>query len=73
MLLPIRQPTKTLGEPTDSQPGRPHDLGRPTDHQGRTPTVPGGDAFRAGYDVLFTLCEEFLSSECSVLVDMSMG
>ena len=35
--------------------------------------MPGGDAFRAGYDVLFTLCEEFLSSECSVLVDMSMG
>jgi hypothetical protein len=35
--------------------------------------VPGGDAFRAGYDVLFTLCEEFLSSECSVLIDMSMG
>jgi hypothetical protein len=48
-------------------------LGRPTDHQGRTPTVPGGDAFRAGYDILFTLCEELLSSECSVLVDMSMA
>jgi hypothetical protein len=48
-------------------------LGRPTDHQGCTPTVPGGDAFRAGSDVLFTLWEEFLSSECSVLVDMSMG
>ena len=38
-----------------------------------SPTVPGGDAFRAGYNVLFTLCEELLSSECSVLVDMSMG
>jgi hypothetical protein len=48
-------------------------LGRPTDHQGRTPTVPCGDAFRAGYDALFTLCEEFPSSECSVLVGMSMG
>jgi hypothetical protein len=48
-------------------------LGRPTDHQGRTPTVPGGNAFRAGYDVPFTLREEFRSSECSVLVDMSIG
>src|SRR3954469_424998 len=59
-------------KPIDSQPGRPHELGRPTDHQGRTPTVPGGNAFRAGYDVPFTLREEFRSSECSVLVDMSI-
>lgn len=31
------------------------------------------DAFRAGYDVLFTLADEFLSSRCSVIVDTNMG
>ena len=35
--------------------------------------VPGSDAFRAGHEVLFALCEEFLSCDCSVLVDTSMG
>jgi hypothetical protein len=32
-----------------------------------------GEAFRAGYNVLFTLADDFLESGCSVLIDTSMG
>lgn len=35
--------------------------------------IRGGDAFRAGYEVLFELCEELLACHCSVITDMSMG
>lgn len=31
------------------------------------------DAFRAGYDVLFELSREFLTGNCSVIVDLSLG
>jgi predicted kinase len=33
----------------------------------------GDDAFRAGYEVLFTLAEEFLAHGGSVIVDLSLG
>jgi predicted kinase len=32
-----------------------------------------GDAFRAGYNVLFTLAEEFLEQQCPVIIDTNMG
>lgn len=35
--------------------------------------LPGGQAFRAGYAVLFTLAEEFLCAGCPVLIDTNMG
>ena len=35
--------------------------------------VGSSDAFWAGYEVLFTLVEEFLGDGCSVIVDMSLG
>ncbi|NYH92919.1 AAA family ATPase [Actinopolymorpha rutila] len=35
--------------------------------------VESSDAFRAGYELLFTLAETFLGSGCSVVIDMSMG
>jgi predicted kinase len=35
--------------------------------------IESSDAFRAGYEVLFTLAETFLGSGCSAVVDMSMG
>lgn len=35
--------------------------------------VRSSDAFRAGYDLLFRLCDEFLDNGCTVLVDCSMG
>lgn len=31
------------------------------------------DAFRAGYDVLFRLADEFLCSGCSTIIDTNMG
>ncbi|HVX43754.1 MAG TPA: AAA family ATPase [Mycobacteriales bacterium] len=31
------------------------------------------DAFSAGFDVLFTLAEEFLKTGCSVILDLNMG
>jgi predicted kinase len=35
--------------------------------------VESPDAFRAGYELLFTLAETFLGSGCSVVVDTNMG
>lgn len=35
--------------------------------------VASSDAFRAGYDLLFRLCDEFLGDGCAVLVDCNMG
>lgn len=35
--------------------------------------VASADAFRAGYEVLFTLAETFLGSGCSVVIDTNMG
>jgi predicted kinase len=35
--------------------------------------VESPDAFRTGYEVLFTLAETFLGSGCSVVVDTNMG
>jgi predicted kinase len=32
-----------------------------------------GEAFHAGYEVLFTLVDEFITCGCSVIVDTSMG
>lgn len=36
-------------------------------------SLASGEAFRAGYEVLFTLAEEFLRDGCSVVADLSMG
>ncbi|GAA4989483.1 hypothetical protein GCM10023317_16000 [Actinopolymorpha pittospori] len=35
--------------------------------------VESSDAFRAGYELLFTLAETFLGSGCSVVIDTNMG
>lgn len=35
--------------------------------------IPGSEAFRAGYDLLFRLSDEFLGDGCTVVVDCSMG
>jgi predicted kinase len=35
--------------------------------------VESSDAFRAGYELLFTLAETFLRSGCSVVIDTNMG
>jgi predicted kinase len=35
--------------------------------------VPPGEAYGAGYDVLYALASEFLADGCSVVADMSMG
>jgi predicted kinase len=35
--------------------------------------VPSSEAFRAGYDLLFRLTDEFLGDGCTVLVDCNMG
>lgn len=35
--------------------------------------VPAGEAYGAGYEVLYALAREFLTDGCSVIVDMSMG
>lgn len=38
-----------------------------------TGQVEGGEAFRAGYEVLFALTEEFLRERCAVIVDTNLG
>lgn len=35
--------------------------------------VPSSEAFRAGYDLMFRLCDQFLDDGCTVLVDCNMG
>ncbi|HEX3994907.1 MAG TPA: AAA family ATPase [Acetobacteraceae bacterium] len=47
-------------------------LGR-TIRDGLDSPLKRGEAFHAGYDVLFTLADDFLESGCSLLIDTSMG
>lgn len=37
------------------------------------PAIARSEAFRAGYDLLFRLCDQFLDDDCSVVVDCNMG
>jgi uncharacterized protein len=47
-------------------------IGAPIRHRLRG-EVAAGDAYSAGYEVLFALTAELLSDGCSVVTDMSMG
>ena len=35
--------------------------------------VPSSEAFRAGHDLMFRLCDDFLDDGCTVVVDCNMG